>query len=299
MNYFQRISTAVICGAGCFIQAAHAEQTAPARWRVSPLLGVHAPALNLLNSGVMRAPIGGTADFIGSTGANETTEFRFNNTLPAIDGGGYAGIEFEWKMDDYLSWLVGFGTWEGSSFGTQGGLMPFQRQLTQVLENRSVRVSYNELRFGVKYILADKPRRYRFYSLLSLNNIFDMDYREDHVLRFITGPAEGFSRTVIVQAASTGVVALQAGLGLDFPIGERFSLGVEGSYLLGARPFYFKNPEITTDLRDNDGVISMRLPVAPDAQRRLRYLAADGSAYHDMPLEWDGWKLLLRASMYY
>ncbi|MEK7323158.1 MAG: hypothetical protein AABZ84_08780 [Pseudomonadota bacterium] len=247
----------------------------------------------------MRAPLGGTADFIGPAGVNETAEFRFNNTLPVIEGGGYAGVEFEWQMDDYLFWLVGFGTWEGSSFGTQGGLMPFQRQLTQVLENRSVAISYNEMRFGARYILVDKPRRYRIYSLLSLSNIFDIDYREDHVLRFITGPAEGFSRTVIVKAASTGVLALQGGLGVDFPIAKRFSLGVEGSYMLGVRPFYLKDPKITTDLQDNDGVASMRLPVAPDAQRRLRYLAADGSSYHDMPLELDGWKLLLRASIYY
>lgn len=268
-------------------------------WSLSPILGVHRPALKNLNEGLFRSPLAGVAEFLSESGATFPQEFVLATPLEELDPSSWAGLEFEWHVTPKLSWLAGFGTWEGSSNAVSSADFPIQRTNSRVAVERSSKISYNEVYLGARYAFWAKPRKFRIYGRMSVNNILDIDLRDQHTLLFETSRSESFSRTIILDANATGVVVFQSGIGADFLIGERFSLGVEGALTMNMRQFFFRNPQIDTDLTDTDGFGSILLPAAPDSEGRLRFLEEDGSEFSDMPLDFNGWKLLFRLSMLY
>ncbi len=268
------------------------------QWRITPLLGAHSPDLTLINEGVFRSPFAGLADVTTAAGGVETVDFRIDNRLDPLDTAAYAGLELEWIMREDWSWFMGLGVWEGFSSASVAATVPFQRQSFDVVSHRSATLSYNDLFVGTRRTWF-MPRRARVFTSFSLRNVFDMDYREDQVFRFITSDPQGFTRTAIVQAHATAVLLAQLGAGVDWLLGERFSVGIEGGYTFTLRDFYLREPDLKTDLLDTDGWGLVRLPTEPDPNRRLRYLAEDGSSYRDMPLNLDGWKVMLRFSVYY
>ena len=268
-------------------------------WSLSPMLGVHHPTLKNINEGLFRSPLAGVADFLDESGATFPQDFVLSTPLEELDPSSWAGLEFEWHMTSRLSWLIGFGTWEGSSIAVSGADFPIQRTNSRVAVERSSKISYNEVFLGARYAFWAKPRKFRIYGRMSINNILDIDLRDQHILQFETANADSFSRTIILDANATGVVLFQGGLGADFLIGERFSLGVEGALTMNLRQFFFRNPQINSDLTETDGFGSVLLPAAPDNEGRLRFLEEDGSTYSDMPLNFNGWKLLFRISIFY
>ena len=154
---------------------------------------------------------------------------------------------------------------------------------------------------GWKRNIVQKPKKYNIYSKLTLHEVFDVDYKENLVFGFQTGPAETFKRLVVMETQSTGILMFQLGIGLEYFIREWLSFGFDSSYALGANDFYLGNGKITSDFQGDDNLA----PTLPSRilDNKLRYLTDVNENgvpnYEEMKLKLDGWHLLFRINIYY
>jgi len=292
------------------VSVAHAKEVAP-QWSVSPVLGVHAPALSLLNNEAFKSPLRITAQVMDEFGEMKSRRVSFRTPLPEIGAGAEAGLDIQWNISESLGLFVGYGTWEGESSAQTVGEFPLEGALDNAVNERSVRLSYNQAYLGIRYAFLQKPRKYRTYARFSLHNIFDFDYREDQVFTFLTGGATGFKRIIITKAHATAIILAQTGLGFDYFIKDWFSIGFEAGYVIGLSTFELSRATREDDFLGTDGIGSVRLPLAvPNRDGVLHYLDASGpveadgtkpddSTYRSMSLGLDGWKAAFRISIEY
>ncbi len=304
LTLHSRLVAAIMLAWSVQVSAAPSPPPSPPQkeWSISPILGVHQPNLKGLNEGVFNSPFAATSELAAGTGANNSLLFTFPNPLPELGPSGYAGFEFEWAMTPKTNWIAGFGTWEGNSSAMTSGSMPFQRGYTDTIFQRSASISYNEVYFGARYNLFFSPKRYRIYGRLTLNTLFDIDYRENQLFQFKIEDGLIVTRSIIVEGRSTAALATQTGIGAEYYIGDRFSLSVEAGITLSVRKFYLSTSAYNTDFADNDGYLLFFGTIDPDPYGRLEYLTIaddDTTEYNPMKLEIDGWKLLFRVSMFY
>ncbi|HHM05907.1 MAG TPA: hypothetical protein ENJ19_09205 [Gammaproteobacteria bacterium] len=254
--------------------------------------------MTLLNDVVFQTPLTGEADFNEAGGATGK-EFVLDNPLPPLGTSTYAGIEWRWQVLEEWAWYFGLATWEAASAAQAVGVMPFQRIDSSVIDERSAKLSYNEMFVGAERTIWHWRERSRFYVRLGLHNVFDIDYQERHVLRFLTGDAQGFSRTFIVDAHASSVLMTQFGLGMEWQPLDRFSIGINGSYALGVRKFYLRDRQVTHDFRDSDGLRQFFSAAPPTRDGRVGYRRPNGDLAGPMPLSLQGWKAFLQFSVYY
>ncbi len=284
------------------VTAVAAQQPVQKEWSITPILGIHHPTLAPINEGIFQAPFAAKSDLLLASGASDSTLFQFPNPLPPLAPGGYAGFEFEWAMTARANWIAGLGTWESSSAAITNGAMPFQRGYTDAIFQRRATVSYNEVYVGGRYNIVLKPKHYRIYGRLTLNTLFDIDFRENQLFRFQIEDGQIVTRSIIVDGRSTAALLTQAGLGAEYYIGDRFSVSLEGAYTFTARKFYLSRAGYNTDFADHDGYGLFYGTVDPDPYGRLEYLTIgedDAIEYNPMRLDMNGWKLLFRVSMFY
>ncbi len=271
-------------------------------WSISPILGIHAPALDSLNSGVLQSPFAAKANIIIDSGASDETLFQFPNPLPPLGPAAYGGIEFEWAMTPRVHWISGLGTWESSTSAITSGTMPFQGKYSETIYERRLSLSYNEVYFGGRYNILLKPKHYRFYGRFTLNTLFDIDYRENQRFRFKIEDGQLVTKSIIFDGRSTAALATQTGLGAEYYVGDRFAFSLEADITLSTRKFYLTPANYETDFEDHDGYPLFYGTVNPDDFGRLEYLtiSEEGeTSYRPMPLDINGWKVLFRVSMFY
>jgi len=91
-----------------------------------------------------------------------------------------------------LSW-----TWEGDTRGNTKGQLPVQGSLHDVEYERRAKMSYNEFYLGWRYNFRFKEnKKYRLYSRITLNELFDIDYKEEHVFSIVGGPLDDVKRII-------------------------------------------------------------------------------------------------------
>lgn len=291
------IITSLVLYALLFISHAYA---GPKRdWSVSPLIGVHRPSITHVNHGLFQAPFAGTSELLTATGASSSNLMVFQNPLQPFNPGPYAGLEFSWRLDDKLSWIGGFASWQASSSGITSGVVPFQRNLTHVIFQRTATFSYNEVFIGLRRDIFRSTNKYRLYGRFSLNTLIDIDLRENMLFHFKIDEGDRVSRSIIVESQTTAALLAEPGLGAEMYIGERFSLAIEGSYTQSMRKTYFRYATRNEDFKDSDGYGVFRTPSTRSDNGTMEYLDANGVDYRPMPLEFNGWKLLIRISMFY
>ena len=105
------------------------------------MLGIYSPQLGDLNKGEFRSPLPGTGGVIIDAEASVDYGFIIHNPLPEIRFASEAGIELQLELDKKNSLLFGIGTWEGISTSIVQSEIPFQGELSQVIYERSGRVS--------------------------------------------------------------------------------------------------------------------------------------------------------------
>lgn len=289
----------------CLLSGVVWAQEEPKRWSVSPMVGVHSPKLTLLNEGEFKAPLPGRGRLVfEDTGDNVNYEFIIENSLPGIDYGTEAGVEFGLLLTDRDSLLFGASVWEGVSTSTVQTEIPFQGSLTPVGYERSGHISYFQYFLGWRHILMKKPGKFNFYSRITLHEVFDVDYKEDLVFGFQGEGGQPFKRFIVMESQATGLFMGQLGVGGEYFLRDWFSLGLDVGYTISARKFQLGNASLKTDVQPEDN-LNFKTPVQIDQQGDLRYLAEATSfadedvTYRDLKLGFDGWRALFRINMYF
>jgi len=292
----------------------------PYRWSLSPVLGLHAPEIEAINEGSSKAPFLMEATLCRNCGlpneSEEVRRFTYDNDLDAIGYSANVGLEFQWVQSEKHSFLMGVSTWEGNADNSMRVEIPIQAQVRNAEYIRRLSLSYNEFYFGWRYTLFAKPGRYRWYSRLSLNEIFDVDLREEHVFNIIGSDLDGVKRILVANAQTTGVLTVQVGLGGEYFLKKNISVGFEGGYLFSERPFTFNSvrPDMNFGLGDNNRPIAPTRPSDPGQPLGYMDPSVTADAYfdtewddttqrdpwiRDMKLRFDGWKFAFRFTVYY
>jgi len=271
------------------------------RLSVGTYLGFHRPALEDLVDHEFKAPIAGIADIVDEDG-NTQSEILFPNPLPDLGYGTNAGLEFAWKLNDKYEFIIGGGTWEAYTRALAEGGFFLQGQFSEVVSERTAKISYNEFYFGFKYNLIHSPKKYKAYYRLTLNEVFDIDYREDLIFLFTSGDAEGVKKTMILESQATGLIMLQPGFGMDYFVRDWLSFGFDASYVLGFKRVNLGNGNHKVDFLSTDNV-NIWLPQRLDpVTGNLQYLSEQPSGpddYTTIRLSFDGWKALLKMNIYF
>ena len=275
---------------------AHGEEQR--KWGLSPFIGAHNPNLEAINKGLFKAPYGGTAQNIDVFGATNSTTFFYQTPLPELSPGTLTGLEFQWNLNNRHALLIGVGTWEASSFATAGGNFPVQGAFESVVSYRKGDLSYNEFYLGWRYNLFDKPKKYKLYTRLTANEVFDVDYREDFSLLFLSGPPKSFRRSSVVVSQGTGLLMVEAGGGGEWMFTNWLSVGMEAGYTVGMKEMTLSDARVSTDFLDTDN-LTLNLPIRPnDRTGQMEYLPESGGP-RSLRLSFDGWKALLKVTLYY
>jgi len=264
---------------------------------VGTYIGLHRPALEDLSEKEFRSPVGGIADIIVDAGDNRQENFIFNNPLPNLGVGVNAGLEFLWELSDKYSFIVGGGTWESTARSLAYGSLYLQGQAGDFVNERTAKISFNEFYFGLRYNLIRSPKNFKAYYRLTLNEVFDIDYREDLIFLFTSGDAEGVKKSIILESQATGLLMIQPGFGVDYSFNDLVSVGIDASYVIGTRRVTLRDGKSKVDFLDTDN-LSLWLPQRVDpVSGDLQYLSqypVDNQDYSTMRLSFDGWKLLMR-----
>jgi hypothetical protein len=266
-------------------------------WSVSPLLGIYSPQLGDLNDKEFRAPLPGVGGIVIDQAASESFSFTIHNPLPKIRFATEAGIEFQLQLDSKNSLLFGIGSWEGMSTSVIKTEIPFQGELSQVIYERSGRVSTTQYFLGYRRNLFIKNKR-RLYARVTLNELMDVDYKEDLVFGFLSGPAEGFKRVFVTESQATGILMLQLGMGGEFFVRDWIALGFDVGYMKGIDGSRLGNISQKNDLQSGDSLALVQ-PAAEGPDGKLWYLSNDGSTYRRLYLDFDGWRALVRVNFYF
>ena len=269
-------------------------------WGVSPYVGLFKPSLKLLNKGEFLSPYVGTADLIDQFGNNNniTVPFIYRTPLPELAPGALGGLEFQWRINEKHSLLIGGGNWEATTAATSQGIFPIQGAFESVISQRKGDISFTEFYLGWRYNVIHKPKRHAFYFDFSIHDVFDVDYREDFSVLFLSGPPRSFRKSLSVQSRATGLLLLQGGGGGEWFVTDWFSLGVEVGYAVGVKALRLGDGNLVTDFRDTDNLF-LELPLIQNSTGAMQYKLERGDEYRDLRLNFEGWKALLKATIYY
>lgn len=299
------------------------------RWSVSPILGIHAPKLEALNKGEFHSPIlgvgearpelveGETPGPDSSTGEAVTVAFGGPSNLPEIGPSSNAGLEFQWIQNEKHSFIFGASSWEGYTVADKLPMrVPLQGRLRDAIFDRRATVSYNEFFFGWRYNVFALPKKYTLYTRFSLNELFDIDYRESLVFSFADqrtdDPETNFvdiKRIFILDSQATGVMLLHFGVGGEYFLKKNLSLGFESGYSFQPSLFTLRPYFIDKDDQLGDGM-TLFYPSLADSNNELRYVREDtqpsvGWSQSNLPptsemkLSFQGWKAAFRLNVYF
>lgn len=270
-------------------------------WGLSPYLGLFSPSLKAFNRGEFLSPFEGTADLVDPFGNNNnvTVPYALRAPMPQFDPGHIGGLEFQWLINDKHSLLIGAANWDDTVSSSTGGVFPIQGAFQSVIAQRSGDLSFSEFYFGWRYNAIHVPKKHNYYFTLSLHDIFNVSYREQFSLLFLSGPPSSFRRSVVINTDATGLLLLHAGGGGEWFMTDWFSLGVEGGYEIGFKPLRFGNGNLVTDFSNNDNLFLEMPMIQNPASNNTQYKVASGGQYRDLRVNFDGWKALVKATIYF
>lgn len=287
-----------------FLALAPVGAWAESRFSIGPFLGLHQPVIEDLNQGEFQSPISGVATIVNFEDDTQTQErIYIENPLPPLGVGANGGLELQWRYNARYSLVVGGSTWEASSSSSVQGPFAIQGVRSEVITRRLATLSYNEFYFGLRANVLIRPEKYKVYYRVTLNELFDIDYRENIEFNYLTGPAAGVNKSVILQTQATGVLGIQSGMGMEYVLTKWLSLSADATFLVGLRQASLQeNGDPKQDFLFSDN-LNLWLPqrIGPESGN-LEYLskeAADKNDYRPLKLNFDGWKVLFRINVFF
>jgi len=274
------------------------------RWSVSPILGIHKPDLGLINDKVLgaRLPITGELQFPDGEGARQV-RYNVENPLTQIRFGTEAGLEFKMEVGQKNYFVIGLSAWEGGGTSLVKTTLPFQGRLVDTVYERRANMSYLQYYLGWRRDLFVKHKKYKIYSRLLLNEVFDIDFRESFVFEFTdsSNSAATFKRITKLETQATGHLMIQPAIGGEVFVREWLSIGFDVGYAFGLNKFQLGNPLVSNDFQPQDTVeIQYPTSLLSDGTRNLGYLSDDDdTSYEKMELDMNGWRALFKINIYY
>ncbi len=285
-------------------------------WGFSPVLTYSKPKLKLFNEKELKAPIVLTANRLDEVGNSIQTPFTFSNPLDDLEAGLSGGAEFQWRLHKNHSLVLGYSSWEGVSSGSINADFPLQEILSDTIQHRKTKLSYNDFYVGWRYRLFQR-NKYNFYFQAGVHELYDIDFREDLNFEFIDIRSDTVvgalvstpQRNIIVQAQSTGSMMLQFGGGGEYFLTEQFSIGFEAGYSFGLEDATLRNQQRRWDFlaMDNISTAALNLPTK-NVNNETQYLSdfyydEDEeeyiAVYEKLTLDFDSWKVMLKFTVYY
>jgi len=300
-------------------------------WSMSLLLGGHLPDLKPLSDGLYKAPFIGNAEillFEGTTigesalpgdvideNITEERPFVFANDVPSVGVGMQAGLEFQWHANERHSLIIGLGSMEKTSINRVFANLPLQQYFVSntVFSERRDKISYTEYTLGWRYNWLRRPK-FHVYSRLLIHEVFDIDFREDFVFRFVESPIEDLvdvRRVMLVEAQRASVLMGQIGVGAEWFIRDWLSIGGEVGWLIGRKKFKLGNVSMKDDFLDTDNIFRNGLPYRVMSDGNLGYLkpgttpedvadpATRENFYNPISLSFSGLRAMFRINFYY
>ncbi len=278
----------------------------PGSWTFSPVFGISQPALTVLRQGVFQAPFRGRAQItttlpedVQGEATYPEVDFVFYNPLPDVELGPEAGLEFRRYINPRHDFVLGMASWEITTKSAIQVVFPIQGNLDNLADyERRGSFSYTQYYLGWRSYLRPRPKRANLYLDLTLHEIFDVDYKEENVFSFLSGPPAGFRRIAVYRAQTTGILVFQAGIGLELALAGRIALGMEAAYSKGFRQSPMKGLSKRDDFNDGDRITAGLNPLGTDrATGNTYYLDSDGETQQPFLLDFDGWKALVKVSI--
>jgi len=271
-------------------------------WSVAPYFGLFQPKLDEINEGEFHAPYEGAAQFRDPVANNTDGTFVYDTPLPEFSPGSLTGLEFTRQISERHFLLMGAATWQATSSTTSTGLFPIQGAYESVNASRKASMSYNEFYLGWRYNLFSRPGAYRFYFAASLHHLYDIDYNEEFTGVFLSGDIRSFRKTILISAQTTGLPLLEGKAGGEVFLTDWLSLGVEGGYDLGLNEVNLdpvgRSP-IKSDFLATDSV-QVQPPMRMNLTTRdIEHKSVSGGDYETTRLDFSGWKLLMKATLYF
>ncbi len=272
---------------------------AESKFSIGPFLGLHRPVVEDLNEGEFKSPISGVATIVNFQDDTQTQErIYIQNPLPPLGIGANGGLELQWAYNAKYSVIVGGSTWEASSSASVQGPFAIQGVRSDVITVRTATLSYNEFYVGLRRNAVIVPKKFKVYYRATLNEIFDIDYRENIEFNYLNGPAAGVNKSVVLETQATGVLAVQTGIGVEFFLSKWLSFSADASYVIGLRSASLQeNGDPKQDFLFSDN-LNLWLPqrIGPESSN-LEYLSQEAESKEDyipLKLNFDGWKVLFR-----
>ncbi|MDH5694678.1 MAG: hypothetical protein OEZ47_16400, partial [Gammaproteobacteria bacterium] len=275
-------------------------------WIFSPSAGISNPALGDIYQYVFNAPFIGKATIQTDAPQDSTGEvtfpsqkFFFENPLPRSGFKPEGGLEFRRVFGGQHDFIVGVSTWETVSKSVTNVVFPIEGQsLNEAIYERRGTFSYTQYYLGWRFYLGERTRRFNLYLGTSLHELFDIDYKENHVFDFISGEPAGFKKIVIYRTQATGLLSTQLTGGAEFRFTDRFSASFEASYMFRLLGGAFRNVSGESDISENaDRVefeINKQVIYRNPLTGKVEALSPDGESHNPIKLDLDGWRFMFR-----
>ncbi len=285
-------------------------------WGFSPVLTYSKPKLKLFNEKELKADINLTANSLDEVGNSIKTPFTFSNPLDDMAAGLSGGVEFQWRVHKNHSLVLGYSSWEGASSGSINAKFPLQEIVSNTIQYRKTKLSYNDFFVGWRYRLFQR-NRYNFYFQAGVHELYDIDFREDLNFEFVDIRSDTVvgalvstpQRNIIVQAQSTGNMMLQFGGGGEYFLTEQLSIGFEAGYSFGLEDATLKNQQRRWDFLAMDNISTAALNLPTKKVDNETYYLSDYyydedeeeyiAVYEKLKLDFDSWKVMLKFTVYY
>ena len=75
-------------------------------------------------------------------------------------------------------------------------------------------------------------------------------------------------------------------------------MGVEGAYTMGVKEMLLGAGRISTDFLDTDNLL-LQVPIVPDARTGEMSYRKESGEIRPLRLSFDGWKALIKVTIYY
>jgi hypothetical protein len=264
---------------------------------VAPVYTFYKPQLGDLNQGLFNAPLLGTAVTLDNYGAPVTHAFQIHNNVPAFDYGNGRGIELKAHLTPNLALVFGISKWDDRTSSTVTTPFTLKRHPNQAQFSRSIALGIEETYLGIQHSFIENQKMHGFWRL-AWHDFSDIYLQEKLDFSFTSGPQAGESRFFYHSSTGNSASAMEIGLGLDYFIRPWLSVSANAGRMVGRASSKLGSAHYIEGFTPADDVYLILPAIAGIENQALKYQDINGN-YHDIVLNFGGWKSSVNINFYF